>query len=92
MKKEVQGRWGRVATRCAAIAERDEVSRREDDIIMHKGYDLAILFENGARELGAPAVMHQQLGIEDDALTGGQDFLQSSVQQECFRTDRLSAR
>ena len=29
MKKEVQGRWGRVATRCAAIAERDEVSRRE---------------------------------------------------------------
>ena len=23
MKKEVQGRWGRVATRCAAIAERD---------------------------------------------------------------------
>ena len=36
MKKEVQGRWGRVATRCAAIAERDEDSRREDDIIMHK--------------------------------------------------------
>ena len=40
MKKEVQGRWVRVATRCAAIAERDEVSRREDDIIMHKDYDL----------------------------------------------------
>ena len=41
MKKEVQGRWGRVATRCAAIAERDEDSRREDDIIMHKDYDLS---------------------------------------------------
>ena len=36
MKKEVQGRWGRVATRCAAIAEHVEVSRREEDIIMHK--------------------------------------------------------
>ena len=36
MKKEVQGRWGRVATRCAAIAERDEDSRRpEDDIIRY---------------------------------------------------------
>ena len=43
MKKEVQGRWGRVATRCAAIAERDEDLRREDDIIrvMHKDYDLS---------------------------------------------------
>ena len=41
MKKEVLGRWGRVATRCAAIAERDEDSRREDDIIMHKDYDLS---------------------------------------------------
>ena len=41
VKKEVQGRWGRVATRCAAIAERDEDSRREDDIIMHKDYDLS---------------------------------------------------
>ena len=40
-KEEVQGRWGRVATRCAAIAERDEVSHREEDIIiMHKDYDL----------------------------------------------------
>ena len=42
MKKEVQGRWGRVATRCAAIAERDEDSRREDDIIMHKDYDVLL--------------------------------------------------
>ena len=42
MKKEVQGRWGRVATRCAAIAERDEDSRREDDIIMHKDYDCLV--------------------------------------------------
>ena len=40
MKKVVlQGHWGRVATRCAAIAERDEVSRREENIIMHKDYD-----------------------------------------------------
>ena len=36
---KVQGRWGRVATRCAASAERDEVSHREDDVIMHKDYD-----------------------------------------------------
>ena len=35
MKKDVQGRWGRYATRCAAIAERDEDSRREDDIASH---------------------------------------------------------
>ena len=54
MKKEVQGRWGRVATRCAAIAERDEVSRREDDIIMHKGYDLppAARLNEGKRHTG----------------------------------------
>ena len=32
------------------------------------------------------------IDIEGDALTGGQDFLQSSVRQECFRADRLSAR
>ena len=32
------------------------------------------------------------IDIEGDALTGGQDFLQSSVQQECFRADRPSAR
>ena len=32
------------------------------------------------------------IDIEVDVLTGGQDFLQSSVQQECFRADRLSAR
>ena len=31
------------------------------------------------------------IDIEGDALTGGQDFLQSSVQQECFRANRLSA-
>ena len=33
-EEKVQGRWGRVATRCAAIAEHVEDSRREDDIIM----------------------------------------------------------
>ena len=32
------------------------------------------------------------IDIESDALAGGQDFLQSSLQQECFRADRLSAR
>ena len=37
-EEKVQGRWGRVATRCAAIAEHVEVSRREEDIIMHKDY------------------------------------------------------
>ena len=35
LEEKVQGRWGRVATRCAAIAEHVEVSRREEDIIMH---------------------------------------------------------
>ena len=39
-EEKVQGRWGRVATRCAAIAGRDEDSHREEDIIMHKDYDL----------------------------------------------------
>ena len=37
MKKEVKGRWGRVATRCAAIAERDEDSRREDLVYEERG-------------------------------------------------------
>ena len=32
------------------------------------------------------------IDIEGDYLTGGQDLLQSSVRQECFRADRLSAR
>ena len=32
MKKEVQGRWGRVATRCAASAWYVDVSRRGVDI------------------------------------------------------------
>ena len=40
-EEKVQGRWGRVATRCAANAEHVEDSRREDDIIMHKDYDLS---------------------------------------------------
>ena len=40
-EEKVQGRWGRVATRCAAIAEHVEDSRREDDVIMHKDYDLS---------------------------------------------------
>ena len=59
MKKEVQGRWGRVATRCAAIAEHVEVSRREEDIIMHKDYNcrqaLMIITREGE---GAKAAVH----------------------------------
>ena len=39
-----------------------------------------------------PETSHLFIDIEGDVLTGGQDFLQSSVQQECFRADRPSAR
>ena len=61
MEKEVQGRWSRVATRCAAIAERDEDSHREEDIIMHnKDYDLlpVLMREKDTREEGAKAAAY----------------------------------
>ena len=58
-EEKVQGRWGRVATRCAAIAEHVEVSRREEDIIMHKDYNcrqaLMIITREGE---GAKAAVH----------------------------------
>ena len=55
------------------------------------GADTPIHFHSGA-DLGTRETSQLFVGIEDDALTGGQDFLQSSVQQKCFRADRLSAR
>ena len=42
-EEKVQGRCGRVGTRCAAIVERDEVSHREEDIIMHNAHKLLVL-------------------------------------------------
>ena len=45
-----------------------------------------------AAQILDPETSQLFIDIEGDVLTGGQDFLQSSVQQECFRADRLLAR
>ena len=45
-----------------------------------------------AAQILDPETSQLFIDIEGDVLTGGQDFLQSSVQQECFRADRPSAR
>ena len=45
-----------------------------------------------AAQILEPGASQLFVDIKNDALEGGQDFLQSSVQQECFRADRLSAR
>tara|TARA_B110000211_G_C13671154_1_gene374589 strand:- start:187 stop:333 length:147 start_codon:yes stop_codon:yes gene_type:complete len=45
-----------------------------------------------AAQILEPEASQLFIDIESDALAGGQDFLQSSLQQECFRADRLSAR
>ena len=45
-----------------------------------------------AAQILEPEASQLFVDIESDALEGGQDFLKSSVQQECFRADRLSAR
>ena len=40
-----------------------------------------------AEQILDPGSSQHFIDIEGDVLTGGQDFLQSSVQQECFRAD-----